>query len=72
MNETAIASAPAAPAAREVLTAAEERFERLRRRVGMVAAPLAFAALLIAPLGGLKPEAHRLAAVMAAVVILWI
>ncbi|HEX8695070.1 MAG TPA: DASS family sodium-coupled anion symporter [Longimicrobium sp.] len=62
----------AAPAAREVLTAAEERFERVRRRVGFVAAPLAFAVLLLAPLEGLEPEAHRLAAVMAAVVILWI
>ncbi|CAA9536528.1 MAG: hypothetical protein AVDCRST_MAG91-3430, partial [uncultured Sphingomonadaceae bacterium] len=30
-------------------------------------APLVFAALLMAPFGGLKPEAHRLAAVMAAV-----
>jgi len=50
----------------------EERFERARRRAGVVLAPLAFAALLAAPLGGLRPEAHRLAAVMAAVVILWI
>ena len=33
---------------------------------------LAFAALLLAPLAGLTPEAHRLAAIMAAVVILWI
>lgn len=64
--------APDAPAAREVITAGEERFERLRRRAGFVLAPLAFAALLAAPLGGLTPEAHRLAAVMAAVVLLWI
>ena len=35
-------------------------------------APLVFAALLMAPFGGLKPEAHRLAAVMAAVIVLWI
>jgi solute carrier family 13 (sodium-dependent dicarboxylate transporter), member 2/3/5 len=62
----------ASTAAREVLSAAEERFERLRRRAGLVVAPLAFAALLAAPLEGLKPEAHRLAAVMAAVVLLWI
>jgi sodium-dependent dicarboxylate transporter 2/3/5 len=55
-----------------VLTAAEARFERLRARVGVIAAPVAFVALLAAPLDGLKPEAHRLAAVMAAVVILWI
>jgi solute carrier family 13 (sodium-dependent dicarboxylate transporter), member 2/3/5 len=66
-------AAPAPPVpGREVISAGEERFELLRRRTGMVLAPLVFAALLLAPLGGMKPEAHRLAAVMAAVVILWI
>jgi len=35
-------------------------------------APTVFALLLALPMAGLKPEAHRLAAVMAAVVILWI
>src|SRR5688500_3618117 len=44
---------------RAVMSAGEERFERLRRRVGFVLAPLVFAALLLAPLEGLKPEAHR-------------
>jgi len=64
---------PAVPAlARPVLTPREERFEAIRRRTGLVLAPLAFAAILAAPLGEMKPEAHRLAAVMAAVVILWI
>lgn len=62
--------APAPP--REVLSPGEMRFDRVRRRLGMVAAPLAFLALLTAPLGGLSPEAHRLAAVLAAVVVLWI
>jgi len=55
-----------------VLSERELRFERARRRVGAVLAPLAFAAILAAPLGGLRPEAHRLAAVMAAVIVLWI
>ena len=55
-----------------MLTPGEQRFEAIRGRTGMVLAPLVFAALLMAPLGGMKPEAHRLAAVMAAVVILWI
>jgi sodium-dependent dicarboxylate transporter 2/3/5 len=40
--------------------------------LGSVLALLAFASLLFAPLGGLTPEAHRLAAIMAAVVILWV
>ncbi len=65
------AHAPYAPP-REVLTRGEARFEKLRQRVGMVLAPLVFAALLLAPLDGLKPEAHRLAAVVAAVIVLWI
>ena len=60
------------PSGFQTLSAGEERFERIRHRVGMIAAPLVFVALLLAPLDGLKPEAHRLAAVMAAVVVLWI
>src|ERR1044071_3699523 len=56
----------------EQISPAEERFERWRRAAGFVAAPLAFVILLWLPLPGLKPEAHRLAAVMAAVVLLWI
>jgi sodium-dependent dicarboxylate transporter 2/3/5 len=57
---------------REVISAGEQRFERLRNRAGFFLAPLVFAALLLAPFEGLKPEAHRLAAVMAAVIVLWI
>ena len=56
----------------EKISEAEERFERWRRAAGFVLAPAVFVALLLMPLTGLKPEAHRLAAVMAAVVVLWI
>jgi sodium-dependent dicarboxylate transporter 2/3/5 len=56
----------------EQISPAEERFERWRRAAGFVVAPAAFVALLLLPLPALKPEAHRLAAVMAAVVLLWI
>ncbi|HLM58991.1 MAG TPA: SLC13 family permease [Pyrinomonadaceae bacterium] len=56
----------------ETITEGEARFERVRRVAGLVLAPAVFALLLLLPLGGLKPEAHRLAAVMAAVVVLWI
>src|SRR5215213_4869197 len=56
----------------EQISEAEARFERWRRAAGFVLAPAAFVALLLVPLPGLKPEAHRLAAVMAAVVLLWI
>jgi sodium-dependent dicarboxylate transporter 2/3/5 len=43
-----------------------------RGHLGSLLALLVFLSLLFAPLGGLSPEAHRLAAIMAAVVILWI
>ncbi|HZH33101.1 MAG TPA: SLC13 family permease [Pyrinomonadaceae bacterium] len=56
----------------EQITEGEARFERVRRIVGLVLAPVVFITLLLLPLPALKPEAHSLAAVMAAVVILWV
>ena len=56
----------------EAVTEGEARFDRARRVVGFVLAPALFALLLLLPLEGLKPEAQRLAAVMAAVVVLWV
>ena len=44
----------------------------MRYRVGAVLAPLVFLLLLALPLEGLSPPAHRLAAVLAAVVVLWV
>ena len=46
--------------------------DRFRRRTGALLAPLLFAVLLVLPFPALSPEAHRLAAVMVAVVVLWI
>jgi solute carrier family 13 (sodium-dependent dicarboxylate transporter), member 2/3/5 len=43
-----------------------------RRRVGAVLAPTVFVLLFTLPMEGLAPEAHRLAAVLGAVVILWV
>jgi sodium-dependent dicarboxylate transporter 2/3/5 len=43
-----------------------------RRLAGGVLAPTAFALLVALPLEGLSPQAHRLAAVLGAVVILWV
>ncbi len=57
---------------REVISEGEARFEKLRNRLGFILAPLAFVAIYFFPFEGLKPEAHRLAAIMAAVVILWL
>ena len=56
----------------EQITEGEARFERWRRVAGLVVAPAVFVLLLLLPMPALKPEAHRLAAVMAAVVILWV
>ena len=43
-----------------------------RRRVGAVLAPTVFVLLFTLPMEGLSPQAHRLAAVLGAVVILWV
>jgi sodium-dependent dicarboxylate transporter 2/3/5 len=59
------------PTAREVLSPVEERFELLRRRAGLMAAPVVFCVLWVAPLA-LELRAHRLAAIMGAVVVLWL
>lgn len=58
-------------AVEERLGEGEERFDLLRKRTGMALAPPVFLAMWFAPLA-LEPAAHRLAAVLAAVVVLWI
>ena len=50
----------------------EERFNRRRATVGLVLGPAVFAGLLWLPMGGLAPQAHRMAAVLALVVVLWL
>ncbi len=47
------------------------RADALRRRSGLLLAPTAFVVLLLVPLG-LDPPAHRLAAIVAMAVILWV
>ena len=49
-----------------------ERFDRVRRRVGLVLAPILFVILLNVNLQGLEVPAQRLLAVIAVVVTLWI
>ncbi len=53
------------------LSAAEERFERRRRTVGLFLGPVAFAIVLLAPFD-LEPNQHRLAAILALVVVWWV
>jgi sodium-dependent dicarboxylate transporter 2/3/5 len=54
------------------LTFHSTRFDEIRRRIGVVGGPLAFVAVLLLPLPQLSPEAHRLAAIMALVIVFWI
>src|SRR6185295_17867339 len=49
----------------------EARFENARRRIGMVLAPVLFLGIWILPIPGLEEPAHRLLAVITAVVTLW-
>jgi sodium-dependent dicarboxylate transporter 2/3/5 len=56
---------------REVLTPAEERFEKARRTIGLFLGPLALLAMLLLPLG-LDYSQQSLAAVLVFVVIYWI
>ena len=58
--------------AQETLSPAELRFERARRSVGLVAGPLAFALLLLFPVPAVRPEAARLAAILAWVLVWWV
>ncbi len=53
------------------LSAAEERFERRRRTIGLFLGPIVLLVVLALPLG-LEPEQHRLLAVLAFVVVWWV
>jgi sodium-dependent dicarboxylate transporter 2/3/5 len=56
----------------EALSPIEERFNDLRSRAGLLLAPATLVTLLLMPFPGLSPEAHRLAAILAMVVVLWV
>jgi sodium-dependent dicarboxylate transporter 2/3/5 len=56
----------------EAYSPAEEQFNRRRRTLGLFAAPAVFLGVLSLRLPGLSPEAHRMAALMALVIVLWI
>jgi sodium-dependent dicarboxylate transporter 2/3/5 len=55
----------------EVYSPAEELFNRRRRTAGLFMAPAILLALLLAPLP-IAPAAHRLAAILAMMVVLWV
>jgi len=55
----------------EAYSPAEEQFNRRRRTVGLFAGPAVFVALLVAPLP-IPAPAHRLGAILAMMVVLWV
>ncbi|GAA4877725.1 DASS family sodium-coupled anion symporter [Saccharopolyspora cebuensis] len=55
----------------QVLSPAEERFEKGRRTVGLVLAPLISIVFLLLPVQ-LEPAQHKLAAVLLGVIVLWV
>jgi len=70
--EDHLQTASEAMAAADAQSPEEERFNRVRATAGLVVGPLAFALLLWMPMTGLAPQAHRMAAVLALVVIFWV
>ena len=55
----------------ELISQDDSRFDKWRNRAGYFFAPFAFLSVYLAPLN-INPEAHSLAAILSAVVILWI
>ena len=53
------------------LSEAEQRFERRRRTIGLFLGPLVLAAMLLIPFD-LDPNQHRLAAILAFVIVWWV
>ncbi|MEQ1643265.1 MAG: SLC13 family permease, partial [Pyrinomonadaceae bacterium] len=56
----------------EKISEGEAKFEAFRQRLGYLLAPAVFLFIFFFPFEGLKPEAQRLAAIMAAVIVLWL
>ncbi len=55
----------------ETYSPAEELFNRQRRTLGLFLGPLLFLAILWTPAPGLTAEAHRLSAILALMIVLW-
>jgi len=55
----------------ETFSPAEELFNRRRRTVGLIAGPLLFLAILFIPAPGLADNAHKLSAILALMIVMW-
>jgi solute carrier family 13 (sodium-dependent dicarboxylate transporter), member 2/3/5 len=60
------------PTAVDALTERESRLLQIRTISGLAVAPLLFLLVLLSPIPSLNPAAHRLAAILAAVIVLWV
>ncbi|MDZ7319840.1 MAG: DASS family sodium-coupled anion symporter [candidate division KSB1 bacterium] len=56
----------------ETISTREQRFDRARRTISLFIGPVAFIVVLLLPLPALTPQAHRLAAILAWVLIYWV
>ncbi|MBI5971538.1 MAG: DASS family sodium-coupled anion symporter [Deltaproteobacteria bacterium] len=56
----------------QAVSKAEERFEKLRKTVGLVLGPAVFLLLYLLPLEGLTPEAKKLSAILGIVLVFWL
>jgi sodium-dependent dicarboxylate transporter 2/3/5 len=56
----------------ETYSPSEQQFNQRRKTLGLFVAPLVFLLVLLLPLESLTPQAHRLAAILGLVVVLWI
>ncbi|MBN2355743.1 DASS family sodium-coupled anion symporter [candidate division KSB1 bacterium] len=54
------------------VTRTEYQFDRYRRTISLFLGPMVFALILLLPIASLTPTAHRLAAVLAWVLIYWV
>ncbi len=54
------------------VSAAEEKFERIRGTLGFFIGPLVFLIIFFIPMRGLSPQAHTLAAILGSVVAWWV
>ncbi len=57
---------------KEVITEKEERFEELRKKIGLFAGPVLALILYLIPIGGISNQAHTLAAIILFTTIWWI
>ena len=59
-------------AVRPAVTPAEASFDEVRRKLGLFLGPAVFIVILLVPFPNLPPAAHRLAAVVSLVIVLWV